>query len=133
MVVHTRERQEALATMRTHNKKFFVKEGEHVTSDNMFKVAEINRRTEGAAEREKDKKCRVEYHTRLGATLPIVGRLENKLENNVGRLTSKELEVLLQWKGVPVSRMGNGANRQVLYQQFAEEGVEEASIVQVSL
>ncbi len=81
-----------------------------------------------AAEREKDKKCQVEYHARQGATLPIVGHLEKKLENNDARLTSKELEVLLRWKGVPVSRVGNVANKQVLYQQFAEEGTKEASI-----
>ncbi len=127
-VPHTREHQEALAAVQMHGKKFFVTGGEHVMSDNMFKVAEINRQTEVAAEREKDKKCRVEYHARQGATLPIVDHLENELENNVAWLTSKELEVLLQWKGVPISRMGNVANKQVLYQQFAEEGAEEASI-----
>jgi hypothetical protein len=128
MVAHTRDHQEALATTRTHGKKFFVPGGEHVTSDDMFKAAEFNRWTEVAPEREKDKKCQVEYHARQGAALPIVDCLENELENNVAWLMSKELEVLLRWKGVPVSRMGNVANRQVLYQQFAEEGVEEASI-----
>jgi hypothetical protein len=94
----------------------------------MFKVAEINRQTEVAAEWEKDEKYQVEYHARQGAALPIVNRLENELENNVAWLTSKELEVLLQWKGVPVSKMGNIANRQVLYQQFAEECAEEVGI-----
>ncbi len=69
--------------------------GEHVTSDDMFKAVEINRWTEVAMEREKDKKYRVKYHARQGAALPIAGRLENKLENNVAWLMSKELEVLL--------------------------------------
>ena len=41
------------------------------------------------------------------------------------RLAGKELEVLLCWKGVPVSKMGNVANRRVLYQQFADGGEEE--------
>ena len=41
---------------------------------------------------------------------------------------SKELEVLLWWKGAPVSTMGNVTNRQTLYQQFTEGGAEEASI-----
>ena len=36
--------------------------------------------------------------------------------------------MLLRWKGVPVSTMGNITNRCILYQQFAEEGVEEVSI-----
>ncbi len=35
------------------------------------------------------------------------------------------LEVLLHWKGVPVSKMGNVVNRRVLYQQFADGGEEE--------
>jgi hypothetical protein len=52
----------------------------------------------------------------------------SELENDVGWLKSKELEVLLQWKGVPMSTMGNVANRCILYQQFAEGGVEEVGI-----
>ena len=35
------------------------------------------------------------------------------------------MEVLLRWKGVPVSKIGNVANRRVLYQQFADGGEEE--------
>ena len=78
-------------------------------------------------EREKEKKSWVEYHMRREAALPIVDHLENEPESNVGRLKSKELEVLLRWKGVQVSTMGNVMNRHILYQQFAEGGVEEAS------
>jgi hypothetical protein len=74
---------------------------------------------------EKDKKRCLEYHTRRKAALPILDCLENVLENIVARLTGKELEVLLCWKGVPVSKMGNVANRRVLYQQFADGGEEE--------
>jgi hypothetical protein len=37
----------------------------------------------------------------------------------------KELEVLLRWKGVPVSKMGNVANRRVPYLQFTDGGGEE--------
>jgi hypothetical protein len=48
-----------------------------------------------ATGREKDKNSRVEYHARREAALPIVDRLKNELENDVGRLKSKELEVLL--------------------------------------
>ena len=64
-----------------------------------------------AAEREKEKKSWVKYHARHEATLPIVDRLEHELDNNVGRLTSKELEVLFWWKGVAASKMGKVANR----------------------
>jgi hypothetical protein len=128
-VANTRERQEVIAAANTHGSKFFVTGGEHVTSNDMFIAAEINRRKAEAAKREKEKKSRVEYHARREAALPIVDRLEHELDNNVGRLTSKELEVLLRWKGVATSKMGNVANRQLLYQQFAEgDVVEEVSI-----
>ena len=100
-----------------------------MTSNDMLKAAEINRRKVEAAEREKDKKRRVEFHARREAALPILNRLEHELENDVAQLTSKELEVLLRWKGVAASKMGNVANRRLLYQQLAEgDVVEEASI-----
>ena len=67
-VPQTRERQEAIAATNTHGKKIFVTGGKHVTSDDMFKAAEINRQTAEAAEREKDKKGRVNYHRRRKAT-----------------------------------------------------------------
>ena len=63
-VANTRERQEALAAAHTHGKKFFVTGGEHVTSNDMLIAAELNQRKAEATGREKDKKSRVEYHTR---------------------------------------------------------------------
>jgi hypothetical protein len=63
-VAHTRERQEALAAATTHGKKFFVTGGEHITSDDMFKSAEIVRRNVEAVEVEKEKKRRLEYRAR---------------------------------------------------------------------
>jgi hypothetical protein len=128
-VANTREHQEALAAVHTHGKKFFVTGGEHMTLDKMFIAVELNRWKAEAVEREKDKKSRVEYHARREAALPIVDCLKTELENNVGRLKCKELEVLLRWKGVPVSKMGNIADRRILYQQFAEGGVEEVGIL----
>ena len=128
-VANTREQQEAIATANTHGAKVFVTGGKHVTSNDMFIAAEITRRKTEATEREKEKESRVEYHARRKAALPIVDRLEHELNNNVRRLTSKELEGLLRWKGVAMSKMGNIANRLLLYQQFAEgDVVEEASI-----
>jgi hypothetical protein len=124
-VLHTRERQEALATTTTHGKKFFVMGGEHIMPDDMFKSAEIVSRNAEAVEREKDRKQRLEYHARHEAMLPVLYHLENELENVIARLTGKELEVLLCWKGVPVSKIGNVANRRVLYQQYADGGEEE--------
>jgi hypothetical protein len=124
-VPHTHEHQEALATVTTHGKKFFMTRGKHITSDDMFKSAEIMSQNAEAVEREKDRKQHLEYHARREAALPILDHLENELENVVVRLTGKELEVLLCWKGVPVLKMRNVANRRVLYQQFADGGEEE--------
>jgi hypothetical protein len=109
----------------THGKKFFVTGGEHITSDDMFKSAEIVRRNAEAMEEEKEKKRRLEFSARREAALPILDRLKNVLGNAVTRLTGKELEVLLRWKGVPVSKMGNVANRRTMFQQFADGGEEE--------
>jgi hypothetical protein len=55
-VPHTRERQEALAAATNHGKKFFMTGGKHITSDNMFKSAEIVSQNAEAVEREKDRK-----------------------------------------------------------------------------
>jgi hypothetical protein len=41
------------------------------------------------------------------------------------------LEVLLRWKGVPVSKMGNVVNRRVLYQQFTDGGGREEDDVSI--
>jgi hypothetical protein len=105
-VPHTRERQEALTAATTYGKKFFVTGGKHITSDNMFKSAKIVSQNAEAVEREKDGKRHLEYHSRREATLPVLDHLENELENVVARLTGKELEVLLHWKGIPVSKNG---------------------------
>jgi hypothetical protein len=94
----------------------------------MFKAAEIYRQTAGATEMENGNKSRVEYHLRRKAALPILEHLVNEPENNVGQQTSKELEMLLWWKGIPVTKMGNVENRDILYQQFSEGGAEEVSI-----
>ena len=94
-VANTRKRQEAIATAHMHGSKFYVTGGKHVTSNDMLKATEVNRRKAEAAEREKDKKRRVEFHARREAALPILNRLEHELENDVAQLTSKELEVLL--------------------------------------
>jgi hypothetical protein len=77
---------------------------------------------------ENGKHSRVKYYLRRKAALPILERLVNELGKNVRWQTSKELEMLLWWKGVPVSKMGNVANRCILHKQFAEGGMEEVSI-----
>jgi hypothetical protein len=60
-VANTHERQEALAAVHTHGKKFFVTGGKHVTLDNMVIAVELNWWKAEAVEREKDKKSWVEF------------------------------------------------------------------------
>ncbi len=52
----------------------------------------------------------------------------NELEKNFGWQTCKELETLLWWNGVLVSKMGNIANRCILHKKIVEGGAEEVSI-----
>jgi hypothetical protein len=59
-----------------------------------------------AAEMENGKHRRVEYNLRCKAALPLLEHPVNELEKNVGQQTSKELETLLWWKGVPMSKWG---------------------------
>ena len=124
-VANTRERQEALVKATTYGKKFYVTGGEHIISDDMFIAAEMGNRKREIAEMEKDKKVRVEYHTRRDAALIILERLDHESDGNLARLTNKELEVLLRWKGVPVSKMGNMASKRALYQQFVGDRGED--------
>jgi hypothetical protein len=105
-VAHICEHQEALPAACTHGKKFFVMGGEHVTLDDMFKAAEINRGIEESTEREKVKKSQVEYHARRKATLPILNPLKNDLESNIAQLTSKELETSLNGKALQCQKWG---------------------------
>ena len=84
----------------------------------MFKAAEIGVRNIQIDEKEKDKKSQIEFSVKRQVALPVLDRLTNELDENVLRLTSKVLEVLLRWKGVPVFKMVNVANRRELYQQL---------------
>ncbi len=85
----------------------------------MFTAAEMGNREREIAEMEKGKKVRIEFHARRNAALIVLDRLDHELDGNVERLTNKDLEVLLWWKGVLSSKMCNMANRRALYQQFA--------------
>ena len=84
----------------------------------MFKAAEVGVRKIQIDEKEKDKKSWIEFAMTCDAALSVLDCLTNEIDENVSRLTSKELEVLLRWKGVPVSKMVNVANRRELYQQL---------------
>jgi len=88
----------------------------------MFISAEMGSREREIAAMEKGKKVRIEFHVRHDAALVVLDRLYHKLDGDVERLTNKDLEVLLRWKGVlPSKMMGNMANKRALYQQFASD------------
>ena len=63
----------------------------------MFKAAEIGVRNIQIDEKEKDKKSQIEFSVKRDVALPVLDRLTNELDENVLRLTSKVLEVLLRW------------------------------------
>ncbi len=56
---------------------------------------------------------------RRDAALVVLDCLNHELDGDAERLTNKDLGVLLRWKGVLPSKMGNMANKRALYQQFA--------------
>jgi hypothetical protein len=71
---------------------------------------------------EKEKKNLLEKQSSHGAALPVLNRLKNELNGNINSLSNSELEKLLWWKGIPVSKMGKHAERKVLYKRIVEEG-----------
>ena len=54
----------------------------------------------------------IDFHTRCNTALIVLNHLKHQLGNNIVRLCNKELEVLLKWKGVAMSKMGNTAKKQ---------------------
>jgi hypothetical protein len=84
----------------------------------MFISAEMGKREREITEMEKGKKVCIEFHARRDATLVVLDRLNHELDGNAKRLTNKDLEVLLRWKGVLPSKMDNMVNKRALYQQF---------------
>jgi hypothetical protein len=97
----SRERIELLARANTHGKKFFATGGSHVCSDDFFKAQALLAREEELVEKEKLKKT-----LQLNAELAKKG-MEILVEkaayfesNNYNTVSTKELDVLLQWYGV---------------------------------
>ena len=85
----------------------------------MFVSAEMGNREREIAAMEKGKKVRIEFQARRDAALIVLDRLNHELDGNVEKLTNKDLKVLLWWKSVLPSKMGNMAKKRALYQQFA--------------
>ena len=117
-----RDRHEALLTANTAGKMFHLTGGQHMTEDNRWISREMANRALCVAALEKEKKNLLEKQSCHGAALPVLNRLKNELNGNINSLLNSELEKLLRWKGIPVSKMGKHAKRKVLYKQIVDEG-----------
>ena len=89
----------------------------------MFIAAEMGNRKREIAEMEKDKKVRIEFHTRCDAALIILDHLDQM--TTWQGLRTKSLRCCLRWKGVLVSKMGNMTIKRALNHQFVGDRGED--------
>jgi hypothetical protein len=97
----SRERIELLACANTHGKKIFATGGSHVCSDDFFKAQALLAREEDVAMKIKLKKSlqqKSELHEK--GTVILVEKAECFESNNYRNVSTKELDVLLNWCGV---------------------------------
>ena len=96
-VPQTQEHLEALAKAKTHGELFFVTGGDHLTTDDAFKAAELKNREKDIELMEKDKEQRIAAEEKERAALAIL-EVEPPIE--VDHLTGKQLKILLSFYGV---------------------------------
>ena len=120
----TCEQQVALVAVKTCGKIFFATGGgQHLTADDRFIAAGMCIREAAVKQKEKEKKSRSEGNVKRDATLIVLDCLENHLNGNGNALLSKELETLLKWKGVQVSKMGDKTVKRALYKKMSKRAV----------
>ncbi len=92
---------ELLARANTHGKKFFATGGSHVCSDDFFKAQSLLARDDELAEKEALKKT-LQHKAEIAAKgMAIVAEKAALFEtNNYKDVSSKELDVLMQWYDV---------------------------------
>jgi hypothetical protein len=97
----SRERIELLARANTHGKKFFATSGSHVCSDDFFKAQALLAREEEISEKTKLKKSLLQNSELCEKGMAIlVEKAECFESNNYRNMSTKELDVLLNWYGV---------------------------------
>jgi hypothetical protein len=97
----SRERIELLARANTHGKKFFATGGSHVCSDDFFKAQSLIAREEEVAEKTRMKKSlQQKSELREKGMAILVEKAECFESNNYRSVSTKELDVLLNWYGV---------------------------------
>ncbi len=122
-LTHEQQVQVALAAAKTCGKRFFVTGGgQNLTADDGFIAAEMCFREATVKEKEKEKKSRMEGNVKRDAALITLDCLDNHLDGNSNALLSKELQTLLKWKGVQVSRWGIRRQRESTLQKKCRKG-----------
>ena len=81
--------------------------GRHITTDNMWIKMERTWRDGHVEEKEKEKESWLKMNKRGDAAFLILNCLDNQLGRNVDALKGNNLTMLLHWKGVKTSNMGN--------------------------
>jgi hypothetical protein len=95
----SKEQNELLARANTHGKKFFATGGSHVCLDDIFKAQALQAREEELVEKEKLKKTLKPELAKKGMAI-LVEKAAYIESNNYDTVSTKELDVLLQWYGV---------------------------------
>ena len=116
----SRERIELLARANTHGKKFFATGGSHVCSDDFFKAQALLAREEDVGIKIKLKKSlqqKSELHEKGMAIL--VEKAECFESNNYRNVSTKELDVLLNWYGVE-KKAAKKAEKVALWREIRE-------------
>jgi hypothetical protein len=96
----SQEQIELLARANTHGKKFFATGGSHVCLDNFFKAQALLAREEETAEKTKLKKSLQQKFELCEKGMAILVEKAECFElNNYRNVSTKELDVLLNWYG----------------------------------
>lgn len=69
---HSIERIEALMNAKTHGEKSYISGGDHATSDDVFKAAELSNRKQQIDQMEKEKKIRMSDEEKEAAAFRII-------------------------------------------------------------
>ncbi len=102
----TQERIELLACANNHGKKFFATGGSHVCSDDFFKAQALLAREEETAQKTKLKKSlQQKFELREKGMAILVEKGECFESNNYKNVSTKELDVLLNWYGTEKKAM----------------------------
>ena len=112
-VPNTRQRVQSIATSNGHGERYFVTGGDHLTSDDGFKAAELANRLKQVEAMEKDKAYRQACEEKERAAVEI---LEHEPPFSVEQLKGNQLKILLDWYGIANKDRGKSVgDKRVIY------------------